>query len=441
MNKFRLYLIVLACALFATVGWQNGASAQTNPSAKEQEDAYIRGELQRIIKEDPAAAPEAQKAIDALNQPGTSSEGRQARNRRERGARRVVNGFPSTSHPAVGALLKGNNPRSASAWCTGTLVGCDKVLTAAHCIAQDPAPGSYLVFFQELGFFRVKSIRWEKSKYNFPYFDLAMLTLDAPVVGIAPMPVNRSLSPLNGSPATIVGFGRTGGMHYDYGIKREGSIKTAACPSSMAKDQVLCWHFDADVKSAASAQNTCNADSGGGIFIRDNDGSRVVEKVFGVVSGGADSDCMKNDVAYNADVFQYRDWIEAAGEGRLSAAMCGTSLWDKTHEPARRTFRLEDGNPEANFTIDVPEGTTALRIAMNGENNNSDKNAFGFIVFSGNDAANATDACNGTGTGQFAFCTIDKPRAGVWTVASSRKKGGGEVQVTTVLVGAQSPHQ
>jgi hypothetical protein len=47
---------------------------------------------------------------------------------------------------------------------------------------------------------------------------------------------------------------------------------------------VLCWKFDADVISKTSAQNTCNADSGGGIFIRYSDGPRVVEKVFGVVS-------------------------------------------------------------------------------------------------------------------------------------------------------------
>src|SRR5262249_4910274 len=160
----------------------------------------------------------------------------------------------------------------ASALCTGTLVGCDKFLTAAHCIAKDPSPGSYLVFFQDLGFFEVKDIRWEKQQYRFPYFDLAMLTLAKPAEGIAPMPINLSVQPLRVSVETIVGFGRTGGRHYDYGIKREGSVRTTACPANRARDQVLCWRFDADVTSSISAQNTCNADSGGGIFMRDNDG-------------------------------------------------------------------------------------------------------------------------------------------------------------------------
>src|ERR1700694_1909755 len=109
--------------------------AQANLSAKEQEEADIREELQRITKEEPEKAADAQKALDALNQPETSAGGRQTRNRRERGARRIVNGLPSRSHPAVGALVQGNDPHTARAWCTGTLVGCDKFLTAAHCIA------------------------------------------------------------------------------------------------------------------------------------------------------------------------------------------------------------------------------------------------------------------------------------------------------------------
>lgn len=436
MNNFRWYLLVLTFALFAVAGPQDSASAQTNSSAKEQEDAYVREELQRIIKEDPAVAPEAQKALDALNQPETSRDGRQARNRRERGARRIVNGFPSISHPAVGALLKGGDPRSASAWCTGTLVGCDKFLTAAHCIAKDPAPSSYLVFFQELGFFRVKSIRWEKGKYKFPYFDLAMLTLDTPVEGIAPMPINTSVSPLNGSSATIVGFGRTGGTRYDFGIKREGSVKTAACPANMAKDQVLCWHFDADVKPGTSAQNTCNADSGGGIFIRDNDGSRVIEKVFGVVSGGgANNDCMKHDVAYNADVSQYRDWLETAGEGSLSSAMCSKPLWDKTRGPVYTTVRLDAGKPEDSLTVEIPLGAEALHIGMNAEDDNNWKNEFAFVVYGSK--PNGEDMCKGSGSGrQFAFCRVEKPEPGTWSIRVSRKKGEGEVQITRLIAGA-----
>jgi hypothetical protein len=436
MKPFQSGLLALALFLAAAPLLQGGASAQGVLSAKPQEEADIRAELQRIIKEDPAHAAEAKKALAALDKPEASAEGRQARNRRERGSRRIVNGLPSRSHPAVGALVRGNVPQTAGAWCTGTLVGCDKFLTAAHCIAEDPSPAGYLVFFQELGFFKVTDIKWVREKYDPPLSDLAMLTLEKPVEGIAPMVINTSVKPLNNSIATIVGFGRTGGSRADYGIKREGTAKTAACTGRYAKAKVMCWNFDADVKSSASAQNTCNGDSGGGVFMRDNDGARIVEKVFGVVSGGTDTDCMKNDLSYNVDVTEYRDWIQSAGEGRLSSAMCGRSLWeDKAREPVRTTLTFDANKPEASFAIVAPAGATELRVAMNVEDDNPAKNAFQFAAFKGENPAGSENACKDSGSGQFAFCAVDSPASGTWTISVTRKKGQGQAQITTLFVG------
>lgn len=401
-----------------------------------EEEAYIRRELQSVIQEEPEKAAETQKLLNALDQPRDSREGRQTRNRRQRGTRRIVNGVPSQSHPAVGALLKGTDARTATAWCTGTLVGCDKFLTAAHCIADNPSVDSYLVFFQELGYFRVKAIRWEKNKYKFPYFDLAMLTLEKPVNGIAPMPINMGVKPLNNVSATIVGYGRTGGRRFDYGIKREGTVKTAVCPTTLADKRVLCWRFDADSISSGSAQNTCNADSGGGVLIRDDDGSGgVVDKVFGVVSGGADTNCMRNDISYNVDVFQYGDWLTVAGEGRLSSAMCGTPLWgNAAKQPAHITMQLGGNKTEDSLQVDIPSGASALHVAMNAEDNGKGKNEFTFIVQSGTNSANGVDMCKGAGVGrQFAFCRVENPRPGTWTVRVKRVKGYGEVQITTVI--------
>jgi hypothetical protein len=294
------------------------------------------------------------------------------------------------------------------------------------------------VFFQELGFFRVKAIKWEKEKYKFPYFDLAMLTLEKPVEGVAPMPVNTSVKPLNNSIATIVGFGRTGGSRVDYGIKRDGTVRTSACPDNLASAQLLCWRFDADVKSSASAQNTCNADSGSGIFIRDNDGPRIVEKVFGVVSGGTDANCMKNDLSYNVDVFQYRDWIKAAGEGDLSSAMCGQPILNGTsRKPVRQTVRLDAKTPEARIPVEVPDGATALRIAMNAEDDGAGTNQFQFAAFSGKAPAASQNVCKDSGGDQFAFCAINKPAAGAWTIVVTRKTGQGDVQITALPVGLE----
>jgi hypothetical protein len=358
------------------------------------------------------------------------------RNRRLRGSKRIVNGMPAIGKPAVGALLKGNDPRTAGAWCTGTLVGCDKFLTAAHCIARDPSASSYLVFFQELGFFKLKRIDWNKGEYKFPYFDLAMLTLERPVEGIAPISINLTTKPLKGSTATIVGFGRTGGGNFDYGLKREGTARTGNCPSGLEDRKLLCWEFDADVKALASASNICNGDSGGGVFMADEDeNGRIVQKVFGVVSGGMDKHCVKNDLSYNVDVHEFKDWLASVGEGRLSPDMCGTALWQSEDEkPVTHFIEMRSDQKQHVIDFTVPANSTSLRVALNGEDNGKGDNDFDLLVFQGTDISSSSPACREDGSGQFAFCEIKAPESGAWTAVLQRKKGHGAAQVTTSIV-------
>ena len=147
---------------------------------------------------------------------------------------------------------------------------------------------------------------------------------------------------------------------------------------------------------------------------------------------------MKDDVSYNADVFQYREWIEAAGEGRLSSAMCGAPLWSADRGPLRNVFQLSAATPAASFTIEVPAGAAGLRVGMNAEDNGTGKNEFGFAVFEGTGAANSPDRCKGDDSGrQFAFCRVERPQPGFWTVAITRKKGEGAVQITALAEGQE----
>lgn len=408
------------------------AQTRSFEPAQEQEESYVRDELARTIAKDPTTRTAAERALNALNQPATSAAGRQARNRRTIGARRIVNGIPSMGHPAVAAVLKSNGSAAAGAWCTGTLIGCNKVLTAAHCVAQDPSPARYKIFFQELGFFAVQAIDWPREQYKFPNFDLAVLTLATPVEGIAPMPLNWKAKPLHNSIATIVGYGRTGGSRQDYGIKREGTVRTRACTGAYAKLPLLCWNYDADVIARDSAQNTCNGDSGGGVFMRDDDDGRVVEKLFGVVSGGRDADCMRNDLSFNVDVSRFRSWIEKAGDGRLSSAMCGAPLYGgKQQEPQRARIEVAPTDAEAKLSLAVPAGAAELRVAMNAEDNGIGTNAFSLELSDGEHGYRSPDACQGSG--QFSFCTVRQPRAGQWSITVKRAQGAGQVQITALV--------
>jgi hypothetical protein len=200
------------------------ADAQTLFAPAAFDEAETRALLAHIETAFPAEAPAARKSRELLEEPPQSQRGRLARNRSDRGARRIVNGVTTPRHGAVAALLRGGDAGSAVPLCTGTLVGCRTILTAAHCIQSNPAPGAYSVFFPSVGFFKVASIAWQPDAYRLTYADLALLTLSEPVKGIAPIGLNTATSPPTGAVATIVGYGRSGGARFDYGIKREGTV-------------------------------------------------------------------------------------------------------------------------------------------------------------------------------------------------------------------------
>jgi hypothetical protein len=108
-----------------------------------------------------------------------------------------------------------------------------------------------------------------------------------------------------------------------------------------------------------------------------------------------------------------------------------------SREPVQQTVRLDAKTPEARISVEVPAGATALRIAMNAEDDGAGTNQFQFAAFSGKDPAASQNACKDSGTGQFAFCAIDKPAAGAWTIAVTRKKGQGDVQITALPIGPE----
>jgi trypsin len=433
--RLRSVAVLLLTATLGTLVHIESAAGQSFPTAKEFEISQIRRELERIIAEGQADAVNARNALDALDQPESTAVGRQARNRRELGDRRIVNGIATVAYPAVGALLKGADRRRATILCSGTLIGCDKFITAAHCIAPNPSPDGYLVFLPDAGFFVVKEIRWAKGEYKHPYYDLAVLTLMEPVVNVRPMPINDKVLAIPiGFPGTIVGFGTTGGSNKDPGIKREGTVKTSTCPKQFADAKVLCWSYSADVKPSDSASNTCWADSGGGVFIIDDDANgQQVSKLFGVISGGLDLSCTENDTSYNVDVAQFHAWIESAGEGRLSARLCSNSISSILDIRPEEILQLDSQIP-AERAIDVPLGTESLAVSMSAAGSLDGRSEFKLALYQGTPSPGASPACVDAGAAQFAFCRIDKPEPGRWTVVVTRMKGEGTVELSRSLV-------
>lgn len=90
---------------------------------------------------------------------------------------------------------------------------------------------------------------------------------------------------------------------------------------------------------------------------------------------------------------------------------------------------MSRANPEAKYTVDVPAGIARLRVAMNGETIEGQSNDFDLFLMKGDTADPSRAVCKEDGKGQFAFCEVEKPGAGPWTILVRRKSGHGRFQV------------
>jgi hypothetical protein len=345
---------------------------------------------------------------------------------------RIVNGELTGLLPTTGALLRGTSPTTADAWCSGTLIGCETFLTASHCVDGFLAT-SFYVFLQHGGIFTVASIDAHPD-YEFPIADVAVLKLGTPVDGIAPTPINTTESPAHGTEGLIAGFGRSGDPNYDYGLKREGLVETAACtgaPNGGDDTSLVCWNYTAPIGPPGSDSNTCNADSGGPLFVDFGDGPVVA----GITSGGVNFSCLANDHSYDANVYTYRSFIEGIGGADLANTTCGTlpQVGDAGTNVVAVNGTLGSSNPDDTFTVDVIPDTRTLRVALNAiDDGLSD---FDLHIKAGSPPTLADYDCRSVGPNQYGFCEIDNPTPGPWYVMVNRFSGNGTYQLTATTFG------
>ncbi len=208
---------------------------------------------------------------------------------------RITNGVLTQSRPTTGSLLV-KSGINYGLTCSGTLIGCQTFLTAAHCVCAD-------------------------SSYDFAsQGDVAVITLSAPITGVPPTPINTTMRPPLATAVEIAGYGLTQGGADDTGILREGQAVTDGCQGQASDAAHVCWTFDAPLGTPGVDSNTCNGDSGGPLFVDFGGG----ELVAGITSGGISADCLPTDVSYDTDVYVHRAFIQSVGGADLLSTTCGS---------------------------------------------------------------------------------------------------------------------
>lgn len=356
-----------------------------------------------------------------------------------RSAPRIVNGVLTSDFPSTGALLLGDKVENASLGCSASLIGCRTVLTAAHCVCDfdgslcngilPPDPASYHVFLQHGGIYGVDSIAVHPD-YSFPVADVAVLRLSTPVEGIEPAAINAFSTVPFGSSGTIVGFGRSGGFEYDYGLKRTGAVVTSPCAPLVSDETSVCWAFDDDIGPPGSDSNTCHGDSGGPLFVTLGGDPRVA----GITSGGTSFSCLTGDRSYDTNVFTYTDYVAAQAAGDLGGPACGClAAAGSTDAPVfAASGQVNQIATDGRHVLTVPAGTARLRIAMNAE----EPNDFDLFVKHATPPTASSFDCRQTGSSQYGVCEFDHPAAGDWYMLVRRFSGAGRYQLTATTFAA-----
>lgn len=352
---------------------------------------------------------------------------------------RIVNGIVTGDFPTTGALLFGPDALSARTVCSGTMIGCETFLTAAHCVCDSdgadctgpnpPDPAGLFVYLQHAGFFTVTSIAL-RSDYDFPVADVAVLKLSSAMTGIRPTPLDTTGAG-SGVSGAIAGFGRTGGSNNDYGIKRSGEIVTATCSDPVSDTTSICWSFTSPLGPPGTNSNTCNGDSGGPLFIDYGAGPVLA----GVTSGGVTANCLPTDDSYDTRVSFYASWIQGEGGADLNNTTCGSGpqVGDSATSVHAYTGQLNSATTQATHTIEVLPGTTSLRVALNGTDQTSID--FDLYVKEGAPPTTGDYDCAAVDNGQYGYCEHNAPNPGTWYVRVDRFSGTGTYQATVTLFG------
>jgi len=391
---------------------------------------------------------------------------------------RLVNGLGELGEPSSVALVQGAVPEDGFLVCSGVLVGCDAVLTTAHCFNTNVAQKTH-VYVPHAGFVAIESATrhpaYVDALTNQPpgwidttrEDDISFVKLARAVTGVTPSRIPTAPPPPDGTAGFVVGFGRdpvTESGVQNPGIKRSGDMVLGPCAEAPLQGlDLLCWEPANPLPPPGEEVSTCAADSGGPLFV----GSGIARVVAGITKGaifdpqGQPDPCLPPVHPYDVNVHRHREWlvgssgtggiVASTGAFPLDTVQCGAlgqlpepmappsgcdgAPWGHG-EPARACgFQgtLDAGSPEARYAFEVPVGTDTLRVALNGVATSLGGIDSDLYLRHGQLAQIAANDCAANGSGTLGFCQITDPSAGTWHVLVDQADGEGDHQVVVSL--------
>lgn len=343
----------------------------------------------------------------------------------------IYDGIDTGEYPATAQLLYGSSVHDAFGSCSATLIGCDTVLTAAHCVCPEMVdcgnpenvipPESLFVYLQNAGTVAVSEVH-AHPEARVPGPDIAVLKLAEPVTGVTPARINE-VAPLGiGTVGTIVGFGYSNSRRGDFGTKRFGQIETIGCDAlnsvgsgvTFTDEESICWYYEGS-GNAGEDSNNCFGDSGGSLYatVASDGGPRLV--LAGVTSGGFG--CLAPSWAFDVNVYQYRDFILNAAGGALGTDACG----DLPAVGSPRTKTVTMGGtislqqPAVTKVVKIDPGARKVRFTINGDDGYGGKSIV-FYVKRGNEPTVDDYDCAWTSFSNYGLCEIESPLPGNWYV-------------------------
>ncbi len=270
---------------------------------------------------------------------------------------RVVNGALTSDYPATAALMD-----QGEAFCTGSLIRPNVVLTAAHCLEYGAPESVYFGDQPGVGGEVVPATSAEMhpsytaSESGDAYYDIGLVFLGEDA-SPPPLPVaDISGEALIGAPIIYVGFGTA------QGTGGEGFKKEATATVTELEADVLVVQPDNG--------SACYGDSGGPVLHLTAGGT---PEIVGVVSFGYTDDCM--DLGGNTRTDMYIDWIEAeAGgapppgddddDGWTGAADDDDGWTDDDDAPSNQFTDDPDGGRACSLTAAAPPASLAYLLPL-----------------------------------------------------------------------------